>query len=74
MLFRSPDEIKTRNERFKELSDCLTKKGWTIETATDPNGLINPRVFKAADGTLNQRDLDDCLSETGIGDILENGG
>jgi hypothetical protein len=70
----SPDEIKTRNERFKELSDCLIKKGWTVETVTDANGLINPRVFRAADGTLNQRDLDDCLSETGIADALENGG
>jgi len=70
----TPDEIKTRNEGFKKLSDCLKKKGWTIETATDNNGLINPRVFKAADGSLNQRDLDDCLSSTGIADALENGG
>ena len=70
----TPDEIKSRNERFKELSDCLKKKGWTVETVTDANGLINPREFKAADGTLNQRDLDDCLSETGISDALNNGG
>lgn len=70
----TPDEIKTRNEGFKKLSDCLKKKGWTIETSTDNNGLINPRVFKAADGSLNQRDLDDCLSSTGIADALENGG
>lgn len=70
----TPDEIKRRNENFKKLSDCLKKKGWTVETATDNNGLINPRVFKAADGSLNQRDLDDCLSSTGIADLLENGG
>lgn len=69
----SPDEIKTRNESFKKLSDCLTKKGWTVETVTDANGLINPRVFRAADGSLNQRDLDSCLTETGIADALENG-
>lgn len=69
----SPDEIKSRNESFKKLSDCLKKKGWTVETVTDSNGLINPRVFRAADGSLNQRDLDSCLTETGIADAIENG-
>jgi len=58
----TPDEIKTRNEGFVLLSDCLKKKGW-----------INPTTFQSADGALNQRDLDQCLTETGINDAIENG-
>jgi len=68
-----PDEIKTRNEAFVVLSDCLKKKGWKIETAIDSSGLINPTTFQSADGALNQRDLDQCLTETGINDAIENG-
>jgi len=68
-----PDEIKTRNEGFVLLSDCLKKKGWKIETAIDSSGLINPTTFQSADGDLNQRDLDQCLTETGINDAIENG-
>lgn len=61
-----PDEVRTRNESFKRLSDCLSKRGWTIETRVDEKGLITPSRFESPDGTLNQRDLDQCLSETGI--------
>ena len=68
-----PDEIKTRNEGFVALSDCLKKKGWKIETSIDSSGLINPTQFQSADGDLNQRDLDQCLTETGINDAIENG-
>jgi hypothetical protein len=35
--------------------------------------LINPTTFQSADGDLNQRDLDSCLTETGINDAIENG-
>lgn len=69
----TPDEIKTRNEAFVLLSDCLKKKGWKIETSIDSAGLINPTTFQSADGALNQRDLDQCLTETGINDAIENG-
>ena len=69
----TPDEIKTRNEAFVVLSDCLKKKGWKIETTIDSAGLINPTTFQSADGALNQRDLDQCLTETGINDAIENG-
>lgn len=69
----TPDEIKTRNEGFVLLSDCLKKKGWKIETSIDSAGLINPTTFQSADGALNQRDLDQCLTETGINDAIENG-
>ena len=68
-----PDEIKTRNEAFVALSGCLKKKGWKIETSIDSSGLINPTQFQSADGDLNQRDLDQCLTETGINDAIENG-
>ena len=65
-----PDEIKTRNEAFVALSGCLKKKGWKIETSIDSSGLINPTQFQSADGDLNQRDLDQCLTETGINDAI----
>jgi len=70
----TPDQIKERNEAFKLLSECLKKRGWKIETATDAQGLINPTLFESADGDLNDRDIDQCLSETGINDAIENGG
>jgi hypothetical protein len=69
----TPEQIEQRNEAFKLLSDCLKKRGWTIETATDAQGLINPTRFESADGGLNDRDIDQCLSETGINDAIENG-
>jgi hypothetical protein len=68
-----PDEIESRNEAFVVLSDCLKKKGWKIDTSIDSSGLINPTTFQSADGDLNQRDLDSCLTETGINDAIENG-
>jgi len=70
----SPDEVRTRNEAFKSLSECLKKRGWTIETRVDEKGLINPSRFESPDGTLDQRDLDQCLSETGIADAANAGG
>lgn len=69
----TPTEIEQRNEAFVLLSACLKKKGWKIETAIDSAGLINPTTFQSADGDLNQRDLDQCLTETGINDAIENG-
>ena len=70
----SPDEVRTRNEAFERLSECLKKRGWTIETRVDEKGLINPSRFESPDGTLDQRDLDRCLSDTGISDAIEAGG
>ena len=70
----SPDEVRTRNEAFERLSECLKKRGWTIETRVDEKGLINPSRFESPDGTLDQRDLDQCLSDTGISDAVEAGG
>lgn len=69
----TPDEVQTRNEAFKLLSECLKKKGWSIETAVDEKGLINPTKFQSSDGTLDERDLNQCLTETGINDAIENG-
>ena len=70
----SPDEVRTRNEAFERLSECLKKRGWTIETRVDEKGLINPSRFESPDGTLDQRDLDQCLSDTGISDAVDSGG
>ncbi|MEI7755679.1 MAG: hypothetical protein WCJ32_14765, partial [Actinomycetota bacterium] len=69
-----PDEVETRNKAFKLLQKCLVDKGWKIETATDKIGLINPSVFQSADGTLNQRDINQCLSSTGINDAIKGNG
>jgi hypothetical protein len=68
-----PDEVRTRNEAFQALSECLKKKGWTVETTVDEKGLITPSRFESPDGTLDQRDLDQCLSDTGIADAVEQG-
>jgi len=69
----TPEEVQTRNEAFKLLSECLSKRGWEIETAVDEKGLINPTKFQSSDGTLDERDLNQCLTETGINDAVENG-
>lgn len=69
----TPEEVQTRNEAFKLLSECLKKRGWTIETAVDEKGLINPTKFQSSSGTLDERDLNQCLTETGINDAVENG-
>ncbi len=69
----TPEEIKAKNEGFVVISDCLKKKGWKIETTIDASGLITPSQFQSADGELNERDLDQCLTETGINDAIEDG-
>lgn len=69
----TPEEIKTKNEGFVVISDCLKKKGWKIETTIDASGLITPSQFQSADGELNDRDLNQCLTETGINDAIEDG-
>jgi hypothetical protein len=68
-----PDEVRARNEAFQALSECLKKKGWTVETTVDEKGLITPSRFESPDGTLDQRDLDQCLSDTGIADAVDQG-
>lgn len=69
----TPDEIEVRNEAFKLLSECLKKRGWTIESSVDEKGLITPSRFASPDGSIDQRDIEQCLSETGINDAIENG-
>lgn len=69
----TPEQIEERNIAFKLLSDCLKKRGWKIETSVDAQGLINPTRFESADGGLDDRDIDQCLTETGINDAIENG-
>jgi len=69
----TPEQIEERNVAFKLLSECLKKRGWKIETAVDAQGLINPTRFESAEGDLDDRDINQCLSETGINDAIENG-
>jgi hypothetical protein len=44
----------------------LKKRGWTVETTVGDNGIIQPRVFASPDGGINDRDIEQCITETGI--------
>jgi len=67
----TPEEIETRNEIFILLRDCLIDRGWTVETSTSSSGLIEPTVFQGPNGSIDERDINQCLSETGIDDAIE---
>lgn len=62
----TPEEVQTRNETFVNLRDCLVDRGWTIETRTSDIGLLEPAVFQNADGVLDERDINQCLSDLNI--------
>ena len=70
----TPPEVEVRNKAFKLLEKCLKARGWKIETTTDKIGLINPSVFQGPDGTLNERDINQCVTETGIGKAASGNG
>jgi len=67
----TPDEIETRNEIFVLLKECLVDRGWTVETTTSASGLIEPTVFRGPNGSIDERDINQCLSEGGINDAIE---
>jgi hypothetical protein len=48
--------------------DCLEGKGWTVETTTSSIGLLEPAVFQNAEGVLDERDINQCLSEQSLED------
>jgi hypothetical protein len=59
----TPEEVEQRNEVFTALRDCLESRGWTVETSTSEIGLLEPTVFQNAEGVLDERDINQCLSE-----------
>jgi len=63
----TPEQVEQRNEVFIGLRDCLEDKGWTVETTTSEIGLLEPAVFQNAEGELDERDINQCLSEQNIG-------
>lgn len=63
----TPEEVEQRNEVFVKLRDCLIDKGWTVETRTSEIGLLEPTTFQNADGALDERDINKCLSEQQLG-------
>ncbi|MCB0979947.1 MAG: hypothetical protein H6513_09070 [Acidimicrobiaceae bacterium] len=63
----TPEEVEQRNEVFVALRDCLRDKGWTVEATTSEIGLLEPTEFHDADGELDERDINQCLSEMNIG-------
>jgi hypothetical protein len=62
----TPEEVEQRNEVFIALRDCLRDRGWTVETSTSAIGLLEPTVFQNADGVLDERDINQCLSEQNL--------
>jgi hypothetical protein len=64
----TPEEVAARNEVFIGLRDCLRGRGWTVETSTSEIGLLEPTVFVNAEGVLDERDINQCLSEQNLGD------
>ena len=62
----TPEEVEKRNEVFIELRDCLVDKGWEVETTTSEIGLLEPTVFQNADGELDEREINQCLSEQNL--------
>ncbi|MFZ4812427.1 MAG: hypothetical protein ACOYL9_13895 [Ilumatobacteraceae bacterium] len=64
----TPEEVEQRNEVFTSLRDCLEGKGWTVETTTSAIGLLEPAVFQNAEGVLDERDINQCLSEQSLED------
>ncbi|MFZ9483854.1 MAG: hypothetical protein ACO3AV_13260 [Ilumatobacteraceae bacterium] len=63
----TPEQVEQRNEVFVVLQECLEAKGWTVETTTSEIGLLEPAVFQNADGVLDERDINQCLSEQELG-------
>jgi hypothetical protein len=63
----TPEEVEQRNEVFIDLRDCLIDRGWTVETRTSEIGLLEPTVFQNPDGVLDERDINQCLSEQQLG-------
>ncbi len=59
----NPEEVKDRNKQFLAFQKCLEERGWTVEAAPNPKGLLTPSVFESSEGSLNERDLRQCGSE-----------
>ncbi len=64
----TPEQVEQRNEVFIDLRDCLEDKGWTVESTTSEIGLLEPTVFQNAEGVLDERDINQCLSEQNLAD------
>lgn len=62
----TPEEVQQKNENFKKISDCLKKRNWTISFSTSDIGLLQPVQFTSPDGGINERDIDQCVTETGL--------
>ncbi|MFM8237990.1 MAG: hypothetical protein ACKOBG_09570 [Actinomycetota bacterium] len=62
----TPEQVKERNEGFKDLQPCLEKRGWTITTRTSKIGLIEAVKFFGPNGSIDERDVNQCAAEAGI--------
>lgn len=62
----TPEQVKERNESFKKLQPCLEKRGWTVTTRTSEIGLIEPVKFFGPNGSIDERDVNQCASDVGI--------
>lgn len=62
----TPEEVQSKNENLKKLGDCLKKRNWTVAFTTSDIGLLQPAQFASPDGGLNERDINQCVTETGL--------
>jgi hypothetical protein len=62
----TPEQVEERNESFVALQPCLEERGWTIETRTNEIGLIEPTTFVGPDGIIDERDVQQCITELGL--------
>jgi hypothetical protein len=62
----TPEQVEERNESFVALQPCLEERGWTIETRTNEIGLIEPTTFVGPDGIIDERDVQQCVTELGL--------
>lgn len=62
----TPEQVEQRNEVFITLRDCLEDKGWVVEASTSAIGLLEPTEFHNAEGALDERDINQCLSEQNL--------
>lgn len=69
----TPAEVQAKNENLKKIGDCLKKRNWTVKFTTSDIGLLQPTQFTSPEGGLNERDINQCVTETGLNMTAESG-
>lgn len=69
----TPAEVQSKNENLKKIGDCLKKRNWTVKFTTNDIGLLQPIQFTSPEGGINERDINQCVTETGLNMSEESG-